>query len=70
MSVKIREWGMCTFGNGCMTAGYRRGIMQMVVGVGQRDSGTVQNMVTQSQKKILYLYIYIYKIYRYIDIEE
>ena len=58
---------MCAFGNGCMTAGYRRGMMQMVVGVGQWDSGTVQNIVTQSQKKIS-ISIYLY-IYRYIDIE-
>ena len=43
-----------------MTGGYRRGMMQMVVGVGQWDSGTVQNMVfPKSKKKILYLYIYI-----------
>jgi len=29
---------MCAFGNSCMTVGYRRGMMQMVVGVGQWDS--------------------------------
>ena len=59
---------MCAFGNGCMTAGYRRGMMQMVVGVGQWDSGTVQKMVFPKSKKNFYIYISI--LYRYIDIEE
>ena len=58
---------MCTFGNSCMTAGYRRGMMQVVVGVGQWDSGTVKNMVFPKSKKIS-ISIYLY-IYRYIDIE-
>ena len=51
-----------------MTGGYRRRMMQMVVGVGQWDSGTVQNMVFPKSKKKFYIYISIY-IYRYIDIE-
>ena len=58
---------MCAFGNGCMTVGYRRGIMQIV---GEWDSGTVGQFkiwLPKVKKKILYLYIYIY---RYIDIEE
>ena len=29
---------MCAFGNGCMTVGYRRGMMQIV---GKWDNGTV-----------------------------
>lgn len=45
---------MCAFGNSCMTVGYQRGMMQMVVGVGQLDSGTVQNTVFQKSKKFLY----------------
>ena len=52
-----------------MTGGYRRRMMQMVVGVGQWDSGTVQNMVfPKSKKNSISIYLYI-KIYRYIDIE-
>ena len=39
---------MCTFGNGCMTVGYRRGMMQMVVGVGQSDNNITDSEIFES----------------------
>jgi len=36
---------MCAFGNSCMTASYRRGMMQMVVGVGQSDNNIVDSEI-------------------------
>ena len=50
---------MCAFGNGCMTAGYRRGMMQVVVGgtVGQWDSS---KYCYPKSKKNFYIYISIY----------
>lgn len=43
---------MCTFGNSCMTVGYRRGMMQIVVGVGQWDSSKYG--IPKVKKKFLY----------------
>ena len=39
---------MCTFGNNCMTVGYRRRIMQMVVGVGQSDNNITDSEIFES----------------------